>query len=262
MNYVYNQSPQAYGLLNRICSAYKDILTDTLTGIYIHGSLAMGCFRWQCSDIDFLVVVETQPSLSQKEALIQVLTDLNSEAPEKGFEMSVVLKQDCRHFHHPAPYVLHYSNSHLASIRTDLTRYCQNMHGLDPDLAAHFTITLHAGRVLCGPPICDIFAPVPPADYLSSIRYDIENAEEEICENPIYLILNLCRVLAFIRDGAILSKDQGGLWGQQKLPATYQSFARAARNRYLYDSAATFCESDLRAFARYMLHQIQGGSSL
>ena len=44
-------------LLDKIVSAYNDILQENLTGIYVHGSLAFGCFRWEKSDVDFLVVV-------------------------------------------------------------------------------------------------------------------------------------------------------------------------------------------------------------
>ena len=140
---------RAYELLELIKKAYRQILGDTLTGIYLHGSLAFGCFRWECSDIDFLVVVETEPTLKQKEALIQTLLDLNPQAPAKGFEMSVVLKEDCQQFRHPLLYCLHYSNAHLKKAEKDLTAYCIGMQGLDPDLAAHITVTRAVGQVLC-----------------------------------------------------------------------------------------------------------------
>ena len=92
---------RAYVLLDQIKNAYQQILGDTLTGIYVQGSLAFSCFRFECSDIDFLVVTEVEPTLEQKEAMIQSILDLNPLAPPKGFEMSVILKEDCQHFHHP-----------------------------------------------------------------------------------------------------------------------------------------------------------------
>ena len=248
---------RAYRLFEQIQDAYQRILGDTLTGIYIHGSLAFGCFRFDCSDMDFLVVVEAEPSLLQKKALIQTLLDLNPSAPPKGFEMSVVLKSDCQNFKHPLPYCLHYSNAHLQKIQSDLTNYCMNMHGLDPDLAAHVTITHAVGKVLCGPAIAEVFAPVPPADYLNSIWYDIENAEEDVSSNPVYVILNLCRVLAFVQDGRILSKDQGGLWGQTHLPENLQPLVRRAHRMYMLGTAETFEPEDLTEFARSVLRQIQ-----
>ena len=247
----------AYVLLEQIQDAYQRILGDSLTGIYLHGSLAFGCFRFQCSDIDFLVVVESEPSLSQKEALIQTLLALNPTAPPKGFEMSVVLKADCQNFRHPLPYCLHYSNSHLQRIQADLAAYCSQMHGMDPDLAAHITVTRAVGQVICGPAIDDVFAPVSKKDYLDSIWYDVANAEEDIHDNPVYIILNLCRVLAFVQDGQVLSKDQSGLWGQTHLPEDLQSLVRRAHQMYTLGTAEMFTPEELTEFARAMLIQIQ-----
>lgn len=248
---------RAYDLLDQIKNAYQTILGDTLTGIYIHGSLAFGCFHWECSDIDFLVVTESEPTLEQKEALIQTILDLNPLAPTKGLEMSVILKEDCLHFHHPLPYYLHYSNSHLEKVQADLKAYCQNMHGLDPDLAAHITVTRAVGQVLCGPAIEDIFAPVPAADYLDSIWFDIENAEEDIHENPVYVALNLCRVLAFVQDGRVLSKEQGGVWGQSHLPENHKSVVRRAHKIYMQGAHEHFEAAELQEYAQALLEQIR-----
>ena len=43
-------------ILRKIATAYTKILQDNLAGIYVHGSIAFGCFHWSKSDIDFLVV--------------------------------------------------------------------------------------------------------------------------------------------------------------------------------------------------------------
>lgn len=45
-------------LLTIICKEYQEILKDNLIGIYIHGSIAFGCFNQDTSDIDFIVVVK------------------------------------------------------------------------------------------------------------------------------------------------------------------------------------------------------------
>ena len=60
-------------LLCNIKTTYRQILGDNLTGIYIHGSLAFGCFHWDTSDIDFIVVVKEDLALSAKTALITAL---------------------------------------------------------------------------------------------------------------------------------------------------------------------------------------------
>ena len=86
--------------------------------------------------------------------------------------------------------------------------YILKMKGTDKDLAAHFTIIKACGIVLYGAGINEVFADVPRDKYIDSIWADIEGARAEILENPVYIILNLCRVAAFLKDNLILSKKQ------------------------------------------------------
>ena len=205
-------------LLNEISREYQTVLGSKLTGVYLHGSMAFGCFRWACSDIDFLVVVEEKLTQTEKEALIRILLQLDASAPPKGFEMSVVLRSACSPFADPTPYELHYSNAHRENYRRDLPGTCQRLQGYDPDLAAHMTVIRHAGKVIAGEPIDAVFAPVPPESYVRSIWQDVCCAAEEIHEAPVYHVLNLCRTLACVQEGKVLSKQQGGEWGMAHLP--------------------------------------------
>ena len=106
-------------ILSNIENSYKEILGDNLTGIYVHGSLAFGCFRWEKSDIDFLVVVKNSPSLTEKTAMMKVLLELDPYCPAKGLEMSVVLEDVCKNFTYPTPYELHFSNAYKEKCRRD-----------------------------------------------------------------------------------------------------------------------------------------------
>ncbi|MBQ7982890.1 MAG: DUF4111 domain-containing protein [Clostridia bacterium] len=243
-------------LLTCIKDRYAAILGGNLTGIYVHGSLAFDCFSWERSDIDFLVVVKTEPTLAQKTTLIRVLLDCDASAPQKGFEMSVVTEAVCRPFVYPTPYVLHYSNTYRDRYLADCEALCRTLHGTDPDLAAHITVTRAIGIVICGKPIDAVFGGVPAENYLDSIRCDIENAREDIHRDPVYIILNLCRVLAFVREGAILSKAGGGTWGLAHLPPEYRPPVQAAYDAYTAGTpfACTTAEAD--AFAAFLLRQI------
>lgn len=223
---------KAQALLQSIRENWQKQLGDKLTGIYVHGSIAFGCFRWETSDIDFLAVVEKPLTLSEKEALIRSLLALDACAPVKGLEMSVVLRSVCMPFADPTPFELHYSNTHRESYQRDLCGTCEQLQGVDPDLAAHITVIRHAGLVLCGPPAAQVFGPVPKACYLRSIAGDIGTAAEEIERDPVYYTLNLCRVLAYLKEGTVLSKKQGGEWGIRALPQ-HAPLIRAALDAYL-----------------------------
>ncbi|MBQ9119232.1 MAG: DUF4111 domain-containing protein [Lachnospiraceae bacterium] len=243
-------------LLEKIKAAYQNILQQKLVGIYVHGSLAFGCFQWSKSDIDFLVVVKEALSLEEKEALIRVLLKLDEYAPQKGFEMSVVLESVCQPFRYPTPYELHFSNFHKENFKADLTGYCQKLNGTDKDLAAHFTVTQKVGTVLCGKAIPEVFGEVPKEAYLDSLKEDIADAKESIAENPVYYVLNLCRVLAYVKDDVVLSKKQGGEWGIENLPSELVSVVRGALREYSENVAFEAEEKVLLKFANDMLEWI------
>lgn len=245
----------AHALMNRICDEYRAILGSKLTGVYLHGSLAFGCFTWATGDIDFLVVAEEPLTAVEKESLIRVLLDMTPDAPPKGFEMSVVLRRDCDPVVHPVPFELHFSNAHKVRAEADLPAYCRDMHGVDPDLAAHFTVVRAVGQVVYGPPVAEVFDEVPRSAYVDSILSDVENAQADIADNPVYIILNLCRVLAYLQCGLVLSKQQSGQWGLAHLPAAYHSLLRGALAAYAGAECPAF--TGLEGFAAEMLQRIR-----
>lgn len=208
-------------LLSQISDNYQNILQSNLVGIYVHGSIAFGCYHPEKSDIDFLVVVKDNPTLKEKEQMIEVLLKLSDQAPKKGLEMSVVLEGVCTHFIYPTPFELHFSNAHRKRCQDSLRNYCETMNGTDKDLAAHITVIRKVGYVLVGKPINEVFGEVPKKAYLDSLKYDIEGAADEILQNPVDIILNLCRVLGYIADEIVLSKEQGGHWGIEHILTKY-----------------------------------------
>ena len=246
--------------VNRILDQIKTIFTETLgkklTGIYLHGSIAFNCFSWENSDIDFLVVVNDELTHPEKTLIIKSLLELNRRAPQKGIEMSIVSEKACRCFTYPTPYLLHFSSAHKTACEENIDAFCRTMNGTDRDLAAHFTVTRSVGITLFGKLIPEVFAEVPKEHYLDSIKNDIQNAEAEIAENPVYITLNLCRVLAYTKDGLILSKKQGGEWGLQNLPEVYRPLICSALQEYSDNRKSTYSSAELSSFASFMQNRI------
>lgn len=243
-------------ITNSFIEQSREILGDNLVGIYLHGSAVMGCFQEKKSDIDLVVVVNSAISDEIKRQYMDMVVELNTYAPEKGIELSIVRKTVCNPFIYPTPFELHFSVTHLEWYRTDPSDYIDKMKGLDKDLAAHFTIIYHRGKCLWGKEIRDVFGKVSREFYFDSIWNDIENAEEEIKTNPVYMILNLCRVLAYKKDGLILSKREGGEWGVDHVPGKYHGLILDALEEYssgkpMRQDAGCACE-----YAAYMLKQI------
>lgn len=244
-------------LLQKLTAAFQQTLGENLAGLYLHGSAAFGCVNAN-SDLDLIAVTARQPAQGQKERLIAALLGLEQQAPAKGLEMSVVLLQDSRSFVYPTPYQLHYSPMHRRAYEQDLSGWCKRMQGVDYDLAAHFTVIRKVGVVLWGLPVEQVFGPVPFADYLDSICRDVAGAAQDILHTPLDTTLNLCRVLAAVQQGLVLSKAQGARWGLQHLPGEFRPLLLRAASCYEQGRDFSWDGGELEGFAQAVLDQIHG----
>ena len=249
-------APDARALMQEIKDQFVSLLGEDLVGIYLHGSLAAGCFRWDRGDIDFLVVVKNPLPLEKKVALLEKLHALEKRAPAGGFEMSVVLSSCCRALSYPVPFELHYSASHREEFELDPEGYCGRMHGEDPDLICHI-MTLHAfGEAIFGPQIRKVFGPVRREYALNAIRYDVKDALEHLHERPVYYVLNLCRSVAYQREELVLSKKDGGEWALKQMNSVYQRLIQAALNAYDTGLDMVYDQGEAEAFRSEALAEL------
>jgi len=259
MGYNYYNAPKEIKLiLEEIINSYRNILKDNLIGIYLHGSLALGCFNPKKSDIDFLIVVRDRLSIETKRKIIETtlrLADLK-EVPKKGLEFSVVLEKNLKYFIHPMPFEFHYSRTwHDAykEDKVDLTR-----DNRDRDLSAHITVIINRGICLFGKPIEEVFSPIPREYYLDALLYDVEDIIKDIHNDPVYGVLNLCRVLYFLMEDKVASKEEAGLWGIENLPREYRHIPWKALKEYgKEDDNDKWNIDELLRFTGYMLSRIK-----
>ncbi|WNS46026.1 aminoglycoside adenylyltransferase domain-containing protein [Paenibacillus sp. MMS20-IR301] len=259
--------------LDQAVELLKEELGDNLAGIYLHGSLAMGCFHPETSDIDLLIVVHDKLTREVSRKLAGRVTVFHDSLPNKrGIELSVVLKVYLKDFEYPVPFEFHFSDAHLERYKADENYLCGGFG--DADLAAHFTIIYHRGQTLYGEPVREAFAPVDRQYYLHSILGDIEDAPQNIASNLVYYTLNLCRVLSYIREERVCSKQEGGEWGLQHVPARYHELLQRCLDQYggVSGGAGSRAAGDvsggagddpvlLADFAAYMISEIRSGGA-
>ena len=248
---------QTDSLIDDFVERSKKILRDNLVGVYLHGSLVMGCFNPQKSDIDLIIVADEPLSDSDKRAYMDMVVGVNPCGPAKGIEMSIVLRRVCKPFVYPTPFELHFSSGHLEWYRAHPNDYIREMNGTDKDLAAHFTVINNRGKCLYGAPVKDVFSEVPSCDFMDSLWHDIEGAAEEITENPMYLTLNLARVLAYQEDGLVLSKKEGGEWAIKTLPSEYHPLITDAIREYSESAGVIYDNALAKKYAEYVVKRIQ-----
>ena len=181
----------------------------------------MGCFHADKSDIDLIVVINGPLTFEQKMSIMNQIVHLNERAPAKGLEISIVNRLYCKPFVYPTPYELHFSQTHLqrsTNIPGVILKECGEKTRTS---AAHFTIDkIITDKFPCmGLVRRQVFGPVPKKDYADSIWLDVQQAGAAFDRRPdLSSIPNLCRVLAFLRQGLYLSKESGGRWALLRCP--------------------------------------------
>ncbi|MDW8213433.1 MAG: DUF4111 domain-containing protein [Roseiflexaceae bacterium] len=231
----WNTSPPAIrAQVERYVAEVHAILGDELIGVYLHGSLAMGCFNPAQSDLDLLVVTRVPMSLAKKRDVADHLLRISRQpAPIEVSFLTVAMLTPWRH---PPPFDFHYSEMWRDAYARDLAgerwRTWNAGEQRDPDLSAHITVARQRGIALYGPPAAAVFPEVPEADYIAAIMSDVTEALDRIYADPVYAILNACRTLAFLHTRQVLSKDEGGRWAIEHLPPVLRPLIQLALTHY------------------------------
>ncbi|WP_096189610.1 aminoglycoside adenylyltransferase domain-containing protein [Evansella halocellulosilytica] len=243
---------QAY--LNKIVHVFRERLDENLVGVYLHGSLAMGCFNPDKSDVDLLVIIKNKIPYEKKKCIVNEFLNV-TRGRKNQLEMSIILEDYLHHFVHPTPFELHYFHSQYL---TDKNYVCGGDGFDDPDLAGHIVVTYERGMTLYGEEIKKIFKPIEQKYYIDSIVNDIKDAPAKIGDNPVYFTLNLCRVLYYLKEGAVSSKAEAGEWAVANLPGQYRKLV----NHFLYVykgqkiDSISFNNNELTEFANSMIDEI------
>ena len=173
-----------------LVAAIGDCLGDNLEGVYLHGSLAMGCFYEGSSDVNLLVAIERPLAPAQRLCLRDLLLTRSGR-----------------------PY-LDYSEDWRPAMAAEAAGGAlAPLPATDPDLAAHVAMRHHRGRVLVGRPIGAAFPAVPREAFLDAVFTPDPGATlATLRQEPVDGILNLCRLGLYARTGRYGSKREGALW--------------------------------------------------
>ncbi|MGD6994123.1 aminoglycoside adenylyltransferase domain-containing protein [Sutcliffiella horikoshii] len=239
---------------NKLTNAIKNITEENFLGIYIHGSLAMGGFNPDRSDVDLLVVVENSLDIATQCELAKFLL-VHSNDPYP-IEISFLTQTQLEKWAHPSPYEFHYSEGWRQIFETELLtgqyEAINVKHKVDPDLAAHLTILNHRGISWEGPAIKAIFPVIPESHYLSSILTDYQDCLKNVETDPVYCVLNLIRVYWYVKEGVISSKLEAGEYGLISFPQEYKETIRKVIESYQGNRVRGFLKEELTRIRDYI----------
>jgi predicted nucleotidyltransferase len=230
--------------LDDLVRGLRDVLSEGIAGVYLHGSLALGCFNPALSDIDVLVVTKRSLTSTEREALAPLL------AAGGRIEISFLPESSLRRWRHPAPYDLHFAWQEGRLLGP----------GEDHDLAAHVTIGRHAGVALLGPPPTDVFPEVPWEDYEDSLRRDLESCGEH--GGGIYAVLSPARIWATLTERDVHSKASGAAWAIERAPEEYRPLLSQALETYRTGTSEPWFTRDaVRPFVDFVIDQLRPSRS-
>ena len=246
-----------YELMNKVNSWIKDILCDNYVGVYFHGSLRLGSFNPNKSDLDFIIVVKEKISFKTKELIWDKMLENEELFPKKGFEFSVVLEESCKNIKHPISYELHGSREWIEKYKEDRSLVVNDDNKVDPDLASHFNvINVPNDKMDFGRPSSEVFSKVPKEYIVDSNYSDVVDCVNEIINNPVYCVLNLCRFYALIRDDLTLSKYDGGKWALVNMNSNYNDIIEMAMSDYMSEYDSEYDNVKLKLFAQEAINLI------
>ena len=196
--------PSAAQYLEALTAEVAAVVGERLVGVFPHGSLMLGGYRPERSDIDVLVVVEDALSADEQADLADRLSADALPCPAIGLELSVVTRAVAS-----APEARPAFELHVTTAPQDRKVVDGHGHPGDLDLVLHFAVCRALGH--------DVFAPLQRELVLAQVADELDWA---LAHNPSeYAVLNACRAWRYAVDGALVSKVDGGEWALTQLDA-------------------------------------------
>ncbi len=225
-------NPTPYGDVNTLLfilfAKVQAVLHEKLVGFYLYGSLSLGDFDPESSDVDFLVV--TTENLPEK--VLDDLRDIHASITSSGL-----------------PYAKRLEGSYIP--RAALRRYdphdaCHPTIGVDWEfhVAQHksnWVIERHIlreyGVVVWGPSPKTLIDPIPPHELRKAVCDMLKDFWQFQLPEPEWLrprdyqafaVLTMCRALYILSGGSVVSKPEAAAWACQTLDPRWQSVIERA----------------------------------
>jgi hypothetical protein len=176
-----------------------------LLAVYLHGSAVLGGWVPGRSDVDVLIVAADDTADVTADSMAQAIVAAGPRCPAPGLETSIVAAAAARYPARPWPYLRHVVAGPAAAAQVFVPN--DTAPG-DRDLLMHYAVCRAAGHPVRGPSPRELIGPIPRLDVLAyladELSWGLANAAER------YAVLNACRALLYLADGAIVAKIAGG----------------------------------------------------
>jgi len=203
-------------VLTDFLARIRGILGPHFRGMYLDGSLALGDFNPQTSDIDFVVTTATDLNDAHFDALRVMHADFNASRSPWATEVEAVYLLE-NSFRRSDP-------ANVRRLRIERGNETLVKGHSDRTWIVHWSIVREHRVVLAGPDPRTFIDPIDPQD-LRRVMADLADAWLiELRQNhdalqyrgPMtYSVLTFCRMLYTLTNGAVVSKPVAARWARQ-----------------------------------------------
>jgi predicted nucleotidyltransferase len=252
--------PEADAVLTRLRDEVGEVLGVDLVGMYFYGSLALGDYDPDSSDIDFVVATANRLTAEQ----VRVLKDTHERILASGLAAAHELEGS----YVPVAQLRRYDSDGpgCPGIGVDLPF---GVRGQGPDWVINRHVIREHSPALFGPDPKTLIDPISP-DELRHTVVDLVGSWTRSLENPSWLrlrnyqafaVLTMCRMLHTLETGDVATKPVAAAWARGKLPAPWTGMVDRALE-WRRDHAPDDMDETL-AFIRFVLGEVaRRGSTL
>ena len=209
--------PEIQQLIQELLSALPKVLGDAFQGLLIGGSLALGGFNPQTSDIDFVVITARE----LPDDILPALSAMHARLRNSGQYWA--RRMECSYL--PWEFLRAYSPSHAwqpaLSVEGEFRR---SYHG--PDWVLQLHILREHGIALSGPDPKTLIEPAAPEALREAARatlhawWEPQLGDFRLLDSPeyqAYAILTMARSRYTLQHGSVAPKPVAARWAQENL---------------------------------------------
>jgi len=216
-------------LLNLLLSGIHKILPDKLLDLYLYGSLVIGDFDIQCSDIDLLAATSSDIDDEDFAHLQKMHADLATNHPNwgDGIEVAYLSATALKTYH------LH--SNRIAVISPGEPFHIKEA---GEDWLMNWFMVRESSFTLFGTSPQTLIDYITKERLLQTVRKHVQDWRQYAKNirdhgSQAYAILTLCRGLCTLKKGESVSKKQAALWAAQEFP----EWSRLIQNALLWRKA-------------------------
>ena len=246
--------PRVNSLLRILLRDYQAALGGELVALYLHGSLALGDFDIESSDIDTLVVTKGGLDTHTREQLALVQRRYKGSGIPLAMSMDELFATEAD--------VRRYQPDRVPLHNGPMT-YSTELDGWGSQSVLDRYVVRNHGIALYGPSPASLIDPISPDELRQAVRATVNEVwASYLGDNSIWLlapafphtaVVTLCRVLYTLEHGEIVSKPAAVRWAQETLEPEWQLMVR----RSTQSNAGHAVGDEVANFLRYVVERCQ-----